>query len=67
MSGRGSVSRRGISSSVVKFPKVGCEQLLPQLLGLVGAKHDDAVDALVYLILGPVGEGIAPQDINYIG
>jgi hypothetical protein len=31
-----------------------------------GEKHNDVVDALVRLILGLVGEGIAPQDIHYV-
>ena len=52
---------------VVKFPRTGCEQLLTQLLGFGAEKHDDAVDALVYLILGLVGDGIEPQEINYVG
>jgi len=51
---------------VVKFPRTGCEQLLTQLLGFGGEKHDDAVDALVYLIFGLVGEGIAPQEVRYV-
>jgi hypothetical protein len=29
-------------------------------------KHDDAVDALVYLILSLVGEGISPQEVHYV-
>jgi hypothetical protein len=29
-------------------------------------KHDDGVDPLVYLILGLVGEGIAPQEVHYV-
>jgi hypothetical protein len=29
-------------------------------------KHDDAVDALVYLILGLIGDGIEPQEIRYV-
>ena len=37
---------------VVKFP------LMTQLLGFGSEKHDDAVDALVYLILGLLGDGI---------
>jgi hypothetical protein len=49
---------------IVKFPRHGCDQLLTQLLGI--AVHDDAVDALVYLILGLVGEGIAPQEVHYV-
>lgn len=51
---------------IVKFWRHGCEQLLTQLLGFGLAKHDDAVDALVYLILGLVGEEIAPQEVHYV-
>jgi hypothetical protein len=29
-------------------------------------KHDHAVDALVYLILGLVGEGIEEQKVHYV-
>ncbi len=60
------VAARYIKTGVVKFPGHGCEQLLTQLLGFGGEKHDDAVDALVYLILGLVGEGIAPQEVHYV-
>jgi hypothetical protein len=35
-----------------------CEQLSTQLFGFGAEKHDDAVDALVYLILGVAGDGI---------
>lgn len=58
------VAARYIKNGVVRFPRTGCEQLLTQLLGFGVEKHDDAVDALVYLILGLVGEGIAPQEIH---
>ena len=37
-----------------------------KLLGFGGEKHDSAADALAYLILGLVGEGIAPQEIQYV-
>jgi hypothetical protein len=37
-----------------------------QLLGLGSGKHYDAVDALVYLILGLVGDGIEEQKVHYI-
>lgn len=50
---------------VVKFPRHGCKQLLT-LLGFGGEKHDDAVDALVYLILGLIGEGIEEPRVNYV-
>jgi hypothetical protein len=57
---------RFIKTGVVKFPRTGCEQLMTQLLGFGGEKHDDAVDALVYLILGFVGDGIEEQKVQYI-
>jgi predicted phage terminase large subunit-like protein len=60
------VAARYIKNGTVKFPRHGCEQLLTQLLGFGVEKHDDAVDALVYLILGLVGEGISPQEIHYV-
>ena len=44
----------------------GCEQLITQLLGFGVEKYDDAVDALVYLILGLVGEGIEEQKVHYV-
>lgn len=59
------VAARYIKTGVVKFPRNGCEQLLAQLLGFGSEKHDDAVDALVYLILGLVGEGIEELKIHY--
>jgi hypothetical protein len=60
------VAARYIKMGIVKFPRHGCEQLLTQLLGVGVEKFDDGVDALVYLILGLVGEGIAPQDVHYV-
>jgi hypothetical protein len=39
---------------------------LTQLLGFGAEKHDDAVDALVYLILGVIGDGIEEQKVHYI-
>jgi predicted phage terminase large subunit-like protein len=60
------VAARYIKTGVVKFPRRGCEQLITQLLGFGSEKHDDAVDALVYLILGLVGEGISPQEVRYV-
>jgi hypothetical protein len=44
------VAARYIKMGVVKFPRAGCAQLMTQLLGFGSEKHDDAVDALVYLI-----------------
>ena len=60
------VAARYIKMGIVKFPRHGCEQLLTQLLGFGVEKFDDGVDALVYLILGLVGEGITPQDVHYV-
>jgi hypothetical protein len=42
----------------------GCEQLLTQLLGFGSEKHDDGIDALVYLILGLVEEGIEETKVR---
>ena len=58
------VAARYIKMGVVKFPRTGCEQPLTQLLGFGSEKHDDAVDALVYLILGLVGDGIEEQKVH---
>lgn len=60
------VAARYIKNGTVRFPRTGCELLLNQLFGFGIEKHDDAVDALVYMILGAVGEGIAPMKIHYI-
>jgi phage terminase large subunit-like protein len=60
------VAARYIKNGTVKFPLHGCEQLLTQLLGFGVEKHDDAVDALVYLIPGLVGGGISPQEVHYV-
>jgi len=40
-----------IETGKVLFPKKGVNELINQLLFFKGAKHDDLVDALVYLIL----------------
>ena len=48
----------------VKSP--GCEQLLTQLLGLGAEKHNDALDALVYLILGVIGDGVEEQRVHHV-
>src|ERR1700736_4483270 len=53
------VAARYIKNGTVKFPRTGCERLLSQLFSFGSEKHDDLVDALVYLILGVAGEGIA--------
>jgi predicted phage terminase large subunit-like protein len=60
------VAARYIKTGVVKFPRSGCEQLLTQLLGFGSEKFDDGVDALVYLILGLIGDGIEQQKVHYV-
>ena len=61
------VAARYIKNGTVKFPRKGCEELLTQLLGFGIEKHDDAVDALVYMILGVAQGGISPQEIKWVG
>lgn len=60
------VAARYIKLGIVKFPRTGCEHLLTQLLGFGIEKHDDAVDALVYLILGVINEGVEEQKVHMI-
>jgi predicted phage terminase large subunit-like protein len=60
------VATRYIKNGTVKFPRAGCEHLLTQLFGFGAEKHDDAVDALVYLILGLAGEGIEEKMVHYV-
>jgi predicted phage terminase large subunit-like protein len=60
------VAARYIKNGTVKFPRKGCEQLLTQLFGFGVERHDDGVDALVYLILGVIGEGIEEARVHYI-
>ena len=60
------VAARYIKNGTVKFPRTGCEDLIMQLLGFGIEKHDDLVDALVYLILGVAGEGIEQQIVQYV-
>jgi hypothetical protein len=60
------VAARYIKTGVVKFPPHGCEQLLTQLLGFGEEKRDAAVDALVYLILGLVGDAIEEPELHYV-
>lgn len=51
---------------MVKFPRKGCGQLLTQILGFASEKHYDAVDALVYLVLGLVGDEIVEPRVRYV-
>lgn len=52
------VAARYIKNGSVKFPRKGCEELLQQLFNFGSETHDDMVDALVYAILGMVGNGL---------
>jgi hypothetical protein len=47
------------------FPRHGCEDLINQLLGFGVEKHDDLVDAPVWLILGVAEEGVEQQRVVY--
>ena len=48
----------------MKFPRTAVSALTRLLLGR--RSHDDAVDALVYLILGVIGDGIEEQKVHYV-
>jgi len=60
------VAARYIKNGTVKFPRTGCEDLVMQLLGFGIEKHDDLVDALVYLILGAAGDAIEAPVVHYV-
>jgi hypothetical protein len=47
-------------------PRTGCEQLINQLVGFGIERSDDAADAIVYLILGTVRDGIEQQVVRYV-
>ena len=52
-----------IKNGTVRFPRTGCEDLLMQLLGFGIEEHDDLVDALAYLILGLVNQGLKLEEV----
>ena len=52
-----------IQNGTVVFPRSGCEDLIIQLLGFGIEEHDDLVDALVYLILGLVQQGMQNPEV----
>jgi phage terminase large subunit-like protein len=60
------VAARYVKNGTVKLPRTRCEQLLNQVLGFGSEKHDDLVDAQVYLILGAAGEGIEARKVHYV-
>jgi predicted phage terminase large subunit-like protein len=61
------VAAQFIKDGTVMFPRTGCEGLLNQLYGFGAEAHDDMVDALVYLILGTVTEGMDLQRVVWAG
>lgn len=52
-----------IQNGTVVFPRTGCEDLIIQLLGFGIEEHDDLVDALVYLILGLIQQGMQNPEV----
>jgi len=60
------VAARYIKNGTVLFPRKGCEQLITQLLGFGGEKHDDLVDSCVWLILGVAGDAIEQPKVHYV-
>ena len=60
------VASQFIKDGTVQFPRTGCEALLTQLYGFGAEAHDDMVDALVYLILGTVAEGMDLQKVVWM-
>jgi len=60
------VAARYIKNGTVKFPRKGCEHLLTQILGYGVEKHDDGVDAIAYLILGVVQDGLEQAVVHYV-
>jgi hypothetical protein len=55
-----------IAITAVSIVEVHLEKLIVSRSGFGIEKHDDAVDALVYLILGLVGDGIEQQKVHYV-
>ena len=55
-----------IRNGTVVFPMTGCEALLSQLFNFGSEAHDDMVDALVYLILGLLQDGIHQKVIHLV-
>ncbi|MGB7957225.1 MAG: hypothetical protein WCF77_00055 [Minisyncoccia bacterium] len=47
-----------IKNGTVRFPNEGCEDLIRQMVHFGSEAHDDLLDALVYLILGVIDEGM---------
>ena len=61
------VAARYIKNGTVLFPRTGCERLIQQLLNFGNEAHDDGVDALVYLILGLIEQGLDIAKIVWMG
>jgi len=55
-----------IKNGTVLFPRSGCEQLLGQVFNLGVEAHDDACDAMVWLLQGLVNQGLELPKIHWI-
>jgi len=51
-----SVAASYIQSGRIVFPKIGCEELINQLVGFGAEKHDDLADAFALAIIGAAEE-----------
>jgi hypothetical protein len=60
------VATRYSRNDTDKFPGRVASSCSPSYSGFGLEKYDDAVDALVNLIVGLVGEGISPQEVHYV-
>ena len=56
-----------IQSGNILFPKMGCEDLLIQMLGFGVEKHDDLVDALTLLMLKLISEDSSANPLVFPG
>jgi len=55
-----------IKNGTVLFPRTGCEELLGQIFNLGVESHDDACDAVVYLLQGFAQQGLELPKIQWI-
>jgi phage terminase large subunit-like protein len=55
-----------IKNGTVLFPRTGCEEMLGEIFNLGVESHDDLCDALVYMVLGLVSQGLELPKIQWI-
>ena len=55
-----------LENGTVMFPEKGCEDLIIQLLGFGIEKHDDLVDALVYIIQALMNDVVSEPQLTII-